>query len=298
MRIGFEAEFMTNVRSLTSDLRVKRLVGNSDIHHYHCDCDYCDVWEGYPLRVQSDSTCDGEVISKVQEDWDEAVELMTELQESAVAVDAEPGHSAGFHVHVDVEHLNSRLRDHVVQTFLLWEPALRVIAGGYADQMRDGGGNSSPREQLRWDVAEFLELETGEEFHGTQDQWHTLLRERRESSFPVYQWHRNHDRHNLLNVRTRHNTFEFRLWNSTRSAWRMELFARLSQAFCDEGFSSLAFHAPTVPVTRRTNRIPVLARVAREADFGRLAQLLDRQYQYLIDGHAHQGETFTCLVSA
>jgi hypothetical protein len=44
------------------------------------------------------------------------------------------------------------------------------------------------------------------------------------------------DRHACLSLVTRHNTTEFRLWNSTRSAWRMELFCGLSRAWMDPAF--------------------------------------------------------------
>lgn len=207
---GFEAEFGTGVAALTERLHAEGLCGMQEPHSWHCDCHLCtfSTRNEYPFRVQTDSSCDGEVISPVMRSsrWADARKLMVQLQTLATDVDAEPSLRAGCHVHVNIDHLTEDEKHAAFEQFVRWEHVLlRVSAGRWANNRE---ANTSVARAIRRYDAHSPAAEWGERF----------------------EHHFYSDRHSNLNLNTRHQTWEFRLWNSTRVAWRMELWARLSLA--------------------------------------------------------------------
>ena len=176
---------------------------------------------GNPFRMQHDSStgADGaEVISNILTSWDEAGHLFSALQIAAVDSDAEPGLQAGFHVHVNVERMSIADKEDIFWNFMRWEDTLAVLAGGPHGYVRNF--NRTVRNELAA-VAEEVEFVPYHPFPLRPDElWYFMVQ---------------FDRHVTLNP-TPSRTMEFRLWNATRSAWRMELFCRLSQILCNLDF--------------------------------------------------------------
>jgi hypothetical protein len=242
---GFEAEFELNALEVAACLHARNgdldvpgpIIGSAELHRYHCECDFCRVapeYPGgfvYPFRAQTDSSCSGEIISKVFNTMDEAKPFMVMLQDAAVEADGTPGYNSGFHVHS-----------------LMPSDATELIR----------------RSEL---VFEYYDTITSTEV-------------KREICRALYRDHRQHDRHSYLNVNTRWDTWEFRLFNSTRSAWRMELFCLIALAFANNGFVNLLAEPPASEILYPN--IPLFTKILQDSGMGRAADLLTQQIEYQV----------------
>lgn len=269
---GFEMEVATNAEALAEALHARSLLPNSTLHGYHCSCLHCDFDSTtFPLRAQTDSSCGGEFISQVF-DADRmalARRIMDHLQEAAVEADAEPGYNAGFHVHVGWprSRRNAESLGDLIWQFVEWEPVLSEIAAGRFRAVRD---------EMNLRLAPMYAEELFDRYS------YTTAVDARRNNFDLnagWLWymHNATDRHSNLNVATRFNTFEFRIWNSTRSAWRMELWCRLSIAFMDYEL---------VPVMREATTtadpsVALLCDLLEHNNHPGAADLLRRQLAYM-----------------
>lgn len=300
---------------LAARLHEMGLVADPTIHGYHCGCDNCDFRNDYapPLMVQRDSTCTGEVISRplpilndftvVQRNGTAEANILELLQTAALDVDAEPGDNAGFHVHVMPTSDAAARR--ALGAVMLWEPILNRIASGRFPTVR--AMNHSVRHLLSWrqlnnfscdtaggeDLsAELRQFTVRNQYTGTDEldtnavfqfarnngQLGRLLR-------LLWVTHIHNDRHSNLCTSTSHGTVEFRFWNSTRSAWRMELFCRLSVAMLDQdatdnlialGGVGLGPHDEDFLLVTEA----LFTQAFADAGYDRLAELLERQAHY------------------
>lgn len=293
---GFEAEFDQNAAEVAAHLHrmnpTNLLIATPDLHRYHCECTACAVaTDGmnriYPFRAQTDSSCSGEVISKVFETMDEARPFMEALQEAAVEVDATPGYNAGFHVHVMIPREDPEFsRAARFYEFIRREPAFVWLARGRFEMLRQMNRSVNDMLSARYeDIA--MNVPTRPRL--TITNLRTVALNHVESvDDPVYKadikqslyrGHRNNDRHSNLSVHTRHDTWEFRLWNSTRSAWRMELFCWLSLAFENNQFIRVLAETP---VSDYHSEDPTPIREGlRAAGMDEALDLFDRQISYL-----------------
>lgn len=215
---------------------------------------------------------------------------MTTLQECAVEVDAEPGYSSGFHVHVDMSGADTSVRSTVWLAFMMWEPFLSRVAAGRFPMLRD----------MNQSVMGITSLYVGNPvayiMDSVQDEYRPgTIRE-------MYDWFRRQDRHSNLNVRTNYDTFEFRVWNSTRSAWRMDLFSRLSVALCNPRVAAALVANPipgfdysrtssmgrrqTIMSVPSSDAVDTFMTALRENRQGPTADLLRRQLDYIAAGRA------------
>lgn len=280
---GYEAEFDVNATSVIHRLYELDLAGADHLHGYHCDCESCWFRNGWAFRGQTDSSCSGEIISDIMgsnEEYEQRYNssqewmLMRQLADAAVEVDAEPGLRSGFHVHVATFELSSdQLADSFYQ-YLRWEPTLtRVASARWAEQRQN---NRAVRSESGYDY----ELIVGEPLSNRSLANHDLDSEFRHS---MLQQHRRRDRHSNLNVGQRgHPTWEFRLWNSTRAAWRMAMFCDLSKAFMDPLFvRAIAEVNPPQRFRRPSAGINLLADTADHCGYRDLPERLLRQAYYL-----------------
>lgn len=285
---GFEAEFMNNVDALAERLAADGLwVGG--IHGYHCRCEDCSFDGGRTYRVQHDSSCGGEVISNVRRTRSTGSnqDVMRALQQAAVDADAEPGLYAGFHVHVGMRrHLNPHEQADAFWAYLRYEPILEHVAWGRWPQLR--GQNFSARQGLVRDVWLDISAAVDErvpwrrddygfpatdfdplwvEEHVADEDALSIIRD------SAYELQHDVDRHSHLNVNTSSGvTWEFRIFNSTRSAWRMELYTSLACAFADRAFvNALLSGVPS---------LPALLDALDATGHDRVVELLARQMSY------------------
>lgn len=285
VKFGWEAEFEEGADGITTLLHSlhPRTMGCRELHSYHCNCSVCttmdlDVEYVYPLRAQTDSSCSGEIISKPFIDMNEARLVMQTIEDTAAFVDAVPGWSAGFHVHVDRPEnpFPSFLE------FLRYEEVLVYIARGRFPTIR------SMNRWVRNDLIDYLQnvIRNTRELSRKEQTNRTAIAESafeliREMPTPnqemwvgdLYARHRESDRHSNLNLRTRNSTWEFRLFNSTRSAWRMELFCSIALGFCDPVFVD---HLASSKVQTESIHQAFLA-----AGNNRAADLLTKQLNYI-----------------
>lgn len=289
---GFEAEFQVNVNPLVYALHRAGFSQATELHPYHCRCEDCDFQVGGVFRGQRDSSCGGEIISHVftSDYWESALDAMAALERCAVDVDAIPGYDSGFHVHVQKPRTRAA-RAQAIAAYILWEPVLATIAQGRFPRVRDFNyplGNAIPDIVAnRYEAfAELLDESHDEATlltaFSTGPDWSILpwldpsMSERRRTAFfgtvlaymPIYA-----GRHCWLSVETSSgNTWEFRLFNSTRVAWRMEMFCRTAVAFVTPDITSALCDV------RSDDDITVQGFINRVYDHDRrLADLIDRQ---------------------
>lgn len=280
---GFEAEFTNNAAAVIAGLHERGLAGDRTLHGYHCDCDYCMFNNGHAFRGQTDSSCSGEIISDIfgGGNYGDEFAMMNALADTAVEVDAEPGPNSGFHVHVGVNGLTQEDLADALWQFVRWEPVLHRIAGGRWSERR-GGMNTAVRDNLQYTLTDYgggrmttgglIQFEEGLEIDSLDRFKQAMLYRATDC-----------DRHSNLNIgQHSHPTWEFRIWNSTRSAWRMGMFCGLSVALMDpavvDGLSELA---PPIRMARPNTGIADIALACANAGHDGTAELLERQGAYL-----------------
>lgn len=201
---------------------------------------------------------------------------MQAIQAAAVEVDAEPGMQAGFHVHVDMNDADMNTKANVLWAFMLWEPFITQVAKGRFELMRSM--NTSVRRMMG-------------NYRYITDEMNSNQLAKNEA----FQWYRNQDRHTNLNCRTNYGTLEFRVWNSTRSAWRMEMFSRLSVALANRNVAAhLSTNKPTMVNTYgdeytgvlSTENVELFKAGLRAGRQGAAIDVLDRQLAFISDGRA------------
>ena len=219
-RFGFEAEFNTDITPLVVPLYNGGFATTTEVHPWHCHCDTCDFRRIRAFHFQTDSSCGGEVITRIFDSTGAAfTDACYALQKAAVDHDVEPGQRAGFHVHVETAHVPAHLRILAFGNFRRWEGTLMGIGGGVVTTNR--GFNQS----LANELCEF-------DMHSDSE---------------AFDYHYDNDRHSNLCVSTEHGTWEFRLWNSTRSAWRMRLYVQLSRLWLAEADAIAGIANPRSP---------------------------------------------------
>ncbi len=291
---GFEAEFSTPANLIVPALFDMGHLGDNDLHNYTCDCEFCavtvymgdgnfsydsaDIW---PLRAKHDSSCGGEIISKVFTDIDAAVPYFADLEAAAIQTDTEPGLEAGFHVHVGRNHLSKATRGKLVVAMTLWENVLFDVAAGRWPHNR--GWNMSLATLMNdalMDEMEQAGMHVGVDLRSKIHSFATDIRNTTTGNLVfrrIADAHMEVDRHSSMAFSPRWPTMEFRLWNSTRAAWRMELWCRLSLLFADIDFidTLLDEWTPDLSMSR------FFATVCGSNADDRLKELLERQVRYV-----------------
>lgn len=303
---GFECEMETGAQELTVSLYGEdheQLIGVDHLHGYHCDCPSCvfnpSRRQPFDLRAQTDSSCSGELISRVFASMVEARPVMEKIQEHAILVDAIPGFSAGFHVHVGMSSMGRRERAPMFFEFLRFEPLLTFLATGRWVQLREN--NASVRQTLAYTLADTANFRRSDYNDMTERQISECLNTIRNGMDFAYsrenllEVHVHNDRHSNLAVRTRHETWEFRIFNSTRSAWRMELWCGLARAMVDPVFSSLLSGIENPAPT--TDTLEAFVQALSDSGNSETAELAARQIGYRATKAQRVAPDFESLVA-
>lgn len=286
--IGFEAEFETGAEDVMRYLydNYRELVGSNHLHSYHCDCVHCG--NDYLFHGQTDSSCSGEIITSVIRNWQTLKQAALILQEAACEVDAVPGFSSGFHVHIGHPQSSSARRSAFFE-IARFESTLIMLASGRFELQRRNN------RMLQDSLAYHMQNRRGPWYTGEPS---LTYREGRSVGFGYYhalEWvrhqpdqadmkiglmdlHREQDRHSNLNMRTRFDTWEFRFWNSTRSAWRIEMWCGLSAAFAHPEFVAFLMNTDGVP-TQDDGAKRIIAAL-KHVDMKATAKLVERQVKY------------------
>lgn len=242
--IGFESEWANHLTPMLVRLHADGHIPDPELHSYHCDCEHCAEMEDYDLKAQRDSSCAGELISSCFSItmWDRITDILSSLEQAAYDTDAEPGIHAGFHVHA--RHQNLYLRrdtpdERSFETFigtLMFYPVLQLLGNG---RHLGYGFNNVPTIDIINGALDYIDPNKSNIDCLVQwAQWY------RDEGYHTEQqanaWHNitGADRHSYINWRTRYDTIEFRLFRSTRMAWRMELYILLAALTVSPNFSS------------------------------------------------------------
>jgi len=225
---GFELEYASGANATLRDLYGQGVVKMDHFHRYHCDCVQCWVQdrhgEGHPvpdLHAQTDSSADGEFISRILNDWDDLQRITKQLTEAATSAGATTGPRCGLHVHVGLSGGDREAHRLVASTYLAYERYFsEIVAPGRSQQKRDM--NTTLMQAMRSYVVDGYA-------GGRTEYWKSLGRV---TVGDVLAEAIGRDRHVDLNF-SRYGTLEFRVFNATNSAWRIELAARMSVAFVE-----------------------------------------------------------------
>lgn len=222
---GFELEYASGALATLRALHAQGVTRMDSFHRYHCDCDQCAVTDrGYgtppDLHAQTDSSADGEFISRVLNDWDDLQRIAKLLTDAATAAGATTGPRTGLHIHVGLlpDREANRL---VASTYLAYERYFtEIVAPGRSQQKRDM--NTTLMQAMRAYVVDGYA-------NGRPEYWKSLGRL---GVGDVLAETIGRDRHVDLNF-SRYSTVEFRVFNATNSPWRIELAARMAVAFVE-----------------------------------------------------------------
>lgn len=235
---GFELEYASGALEALQLVKAAGLTRSDHFHSYHCDCNDCAVmdYEGEKyneardryeavaiqapdLHAQRDSTADGEFISRILNDWGDLRRISAGLTDAAATVGATTSARCGLHVHVDS---TDREMDVAIAYLAFERYFTEIIAPGRASQKRDM--NTTLMQSYR----EYL-VNRGLESRPGVDPWKDVSREGLRTTLRAAI---QADRHVDLNW-SRYRTWEFRVFNATNAAWRIELACRISVAFVE-----------------------------------------------------------------
>lgn len=210
VKYGFELELDGNVTEAVGALNVAGLLESESLCPYHCRCQRCSDWS-IALRAQTDSTCEGELISGIRE-YGRDDPLFGVIERALAVADARISTSCGFHVHVSVNGGLPHLGRAIETYCAVEEHLVRMLAPGRWRSKRSMNLTIIEGVRLLDDHATYIG--EGVDWDRPRD---TIVRAI------------GHDRHMDLNIDgDRTQTVEYRLWNATMMAWRMELACRLS----------------------------------------------------------------------
>lgn len=224
IRFGMELEVASGAEDALSYLCDEGYAADSYFHEYHCRCGDCrHDRDHYDWTGQEDCTAAGEFISRIlTTHTDTADNALSALSEALRVGRCEFDGDTGLHVHVDSADVDD---DAVVRLWRIWslyQDDVATIANatfrgirGYASGSKVTEGNI-----LGWRQGDAEAREARELF------WCDDLTAARQAM----------QGDSIAGYRTSRwlsggsNTYEFRVWNSTRSLWRMRMAAYVSAA--------------------------------------------------------------------
>lgn len=219
---GLELEVSRGANRTLEALRNEGATKHTSFHRYHCSCDECEPFDSTTLfHAQQDCTADGEFISKVLTYGSKRADrAFQSLQNALVEGGASVSGEVGMHVHVrrpqDRRQTATDIR--LARLFTRYADDLDQFAAASFSEVR--GYNSKNRatrdlmtvKPWRYQRAARLDGFYGYRSNGTVDC-------RAIDRLTNGSW---------LSYGDTGETYEFRLWNATTSAWRMALHVGLS----------------------------------------------------------------------
>lgn len=208
--LGIEWEIASQGSQITELLYDASLSRTPDIHDYHCGCNDCASPEVWSSQTDGSLPEDGVELRScpVQVTQLDSVLQVSRVEQTLREAEARVTKGCGLHVHIEASDLKTHQLDVLNDLFVELQPALyRVAVGGF-------------------------DCHRGPEYCCpiSKKEKYTLLAQPASTR-------RYHDRAKYfgLNLGAIHvqGTVEFRLWNSTRNAWRARLFAATSWALVE-----------------------------------------------------------------
>lgn len=238
---GYEYEVAGNGRAVLDVLYNACHVSMSYLHEYHCRCDECEP-DNYGPRgewywsAQEDCTVSAEFVSKILTWGTPTAERAFQIMErAAVTAGADLSGDSGMHVHVGKPPTEAVLRDddgegrplafttrqrttwELVRLFVRYQDDLRDIAAGFRGEVRGYNHPLRVRDQRFWST----------DLSGPPD-----------AASPHGQAATNALRHvdGSWFSNSHGATYEFRLWNTSKAAWRQRLAVAYSVAMTQAAY--------------------------------------------------------------
>ena len=191
-QFGIELEVSENANCLLTQLHKQELTEHTYFHKYHCTCEDCDVFSTRlpPFLAQEDSTADGEIISRV-------LQYGTSRSKRAISglaqaiLGANTVHDGNVGLHVHVSHEDmDSVQCKRLERMFCLYQDELMLLAGGPRHIRN---YNDPLDQRAW-------------IEG--------LRPGKTSTY----------------LAKRSETYEFRIWNSVKTEWRLRLAIGLSIA--------------------------------------------------------------------
>jgi hypothetical protein len=218
--LGHEVEYDSGVE-IVGNLYAKGLCDSTSIHGYHCGCG-----SSWAIHCTEDGTAPGgeHVIggpNGVVFGSQLYLDIITAFSDAAIEVGCGVSDDVGMHTHVGISDLTNAQRCNLLRNYLALQDDIVNLAS-MADAEVRSNGNTSPRVN---------------ENHYIQDRsdWTKDI-------FALEHWAL--PGRPTLNFHTGRPTVEFRVWNSTKSAWRMYLAGGVSTALVQASFDGHVAGAP------------------------------------------------------
>lgn len=233
-KFGLECEVSQGAADVLSHLHAGGHVGSDHLHAYHCGKGYnpCDVCKPDRTRFdwtgQEDCTADGEFISRILTTGPEGDRALETLADALVKGRADQNSGVGMHVHTDAGPFEDDVES-LVRLWRLWmvyQDDIGNLARGKADCVRSYNGPNivKSRGAIRYE---------GILAYGATDQTcrDFFSLDHADAYQLLDQWVRTGPRTGRwLSGGVDAGTFEFRLWNGSRSLWRIRMAVYVSVA--------------------------------------------------------------------
>lgn len=196
MEFGIELEIRSGAHKVLGDLYRSGDASDNHYHDYHCRCPNCNPErKDVSFFAQKDCTVAGEIISTIMEYGSPRhLEAVEKLSAAMLRNRATTVGDTGLHVHVSRADFTTRRQDRILHRLMSrYHTELEEIAAGPHPAVRGYNPKPHPASAIVWSGSDIPDCGG---------------------------WLR----------KTEKPTYEFRLWNSTRVAWRINLAIGLSVA--------------------------------------------------------------------
>lgn len=209
LNFGIECELSGGTSDVLDNL------GLDSLHSYHCDCSRCEPERSSPdWTAQEDCTADGEFISRILTyGTADAVDAINAFGAALLAARATHSNGQGLHIHVGTEDMTPESWVRFWRLWFRYQDDIAKLAQGSYDRVRSYNVPVRFSDVVgEWDRTPEAEFWSGDD------------------AIVARRIGRPYNRASWVNPQTPHGTAEFRLWNSTRLAWRIHLAVGVSVA--------------------------------------------------------------------
>ena len=228
-QFGIECEVSSGAADVLTHLYNGGHVSDDHLHAYHCDCNACDHHRSGPdWTGQEDCTADGEFVSRILTTGPEGDAALEAISAALIAGRASHSERVGMHVHTDAGPFRED-NDALVRMWRLWltyQDDVGILARSHFSDVRSyNGPNVTKPHGGQPNVAGVLGYENADKvdrfFEAPPDEAVGMLEDWTRRGPRTGRW---------LSGGVDSGTFEFRLWNGTRSLWRIRMAVYVSVA--------------------------------------------------------------------
>lgn len=226
-RFGVEVEVSGGASEVLAHLYDAGHVRDDYFHDYHCgkgysSCDACDPHRSHhDWTGQEDCTADGEFVSRILTTGQVGDDALANMADALVSARAVHSDRVGMHVHTDagpfVDDIPAIVR--LWRLWLTYEDDVATLARQSYGSVRSYNAPAGVPGVLGWQVRGREDEAAQAFFDADHDDAYAMLDEYVRYGDRSGRW---------LSGGTGAGTWEFRIWNASRSLWRMRTAAYVS----------------------------------------------------------------------